>query len=82
MNAADQTTRDIARRYPHVVQWSEEDGAYVGSCPPLLYGGCHGDDPAAVLAELREIIGEVVQLYLDDGKPLPDPSAWCEAEAA
>lgn len=31
-------------RYVKVVEWSEEDGCYVGSCPGLLFGGCHGDD--------------------------------------
>jgi len=31
-------------RYVKVVEWSEEDNCYVGSCPGLIYGGCYGDD--------------------------------------
>lgn len=62
-------------RYVKVVEWSEEDGYYVGSCPGLLYGGCHGDDERAVFAELCVIVEETIDLYRADGKPLPPPTA-------
>lgn len=62
-------------RYVKVVEWSEEDGCYVGSCPGLLYGGCHGDDERAVFAELCVIVEETIELYRADGKPLPPPTA-------
>jgi len=29
-------------RYLKIVEWSEEDQCYVGTCPGLFYGGCHG----------------------------------------
>ena len=60
-------------RYAKVVAWSDEDQCFVGSCPGLLYGGCHGDDEKAVLAELCEIVDEAIELYKRDGKPLPLP---------
>ena len=31
-------------RYVKIVEWSEKDRCYVGSCPGLFYGGCHGQD--------------------------------------
>ena len=62
-------------RYVKVVEWSEEDGCYVGSCPGLLFGGCHGDDERAVFAELCVIVEETIDLYRADGKPLPPPTA-------
>ena len=40
-----------------IVEWSDEDQCFVGSCPGLFYGGCHGDDERAVFAELCEIGG-------------------------
>ena len=43
---------NIATRYVKIVEWSEEDECFVGSCPGLFYGGCHGDDEQAVFAEL------------------------------
>lgn len=27
-------------RYVKIVEWSDEDQCFVGSCPGLLYGGC------------------------------------------
>ena len=48
------------RLYPKVVEWSEEDQCFVGTCPGLLRGGCHGDDEQAVFAELCEIVRETI----------------------
>jgi predicted RNase H-like HicB family nuclease len=58
-------------RYAKMVEWSEEDGCYVGSAPGLFYGGCHGDDERQVFSELCEIVEETIELYHLDGKPLP-----------
>jgi DNA-binding transcriptional regulator YiaG len=61
-------------QYRREVSWSEEDQCYIGRCPDLFLGGCHGDDREAVESELREIIEEVVEDYRKTGKPLPEPS--------
>ena len=60
-------------RYVKIVEWSDEDQCFVGSCPGLFYGGRHGDDEQAVFAELCEIVDETIELYKQDGKPLPQP---------
>lgn len=65
-------------RYVKLVEWSEENGCFIGSCPELFYGGCHGTDAKSVFSELCEIIEETVQLYERDAKPLPDPMAGRE----
>jgi predicted RNase H-like HicB family nuclease len=62
-------------RYVKIVEWSDEDQCFVGSCPGLLYGGCHGDDEQAVFAELCEIVDETIELYRKDGKPSLQPPA-------
>ena len=64
-----------SRNYVKVVEWSTEDDCFIGSSPGLFSGGCHGDDERAVFAELCEIVEEVVQLYLEDGRPLPPATA-------
>jgi predicted HicB family RNase H-like nuclease len=64
-----------ARRYLKVVEWSEEDGLYIGSAPPIIGQCCHGDTEAEVLEQLVEIVEEWVEIFLRDGKPLPAPSA-------
>ena len=60
-------------KYIKLVEWSDEDGCFIGSCPELFYGGCHGFDAKAVISELCEIIDETVALYESEGKALPDP---------
>jgi predicted RNase H-like HicB family nuclease len=58
-------------RYVKIVEWSDEDLCFVGSCPGLFYGGCHGDDEQAVFSELCEIVEEALALLKKEGKPLP-----------
>lgn len=58
-------------RYVKIVEWSEDDNCYVGSCPGLIYGGCHGDDEKKVFEELCRIVEEAIELYKKDNKPLP-----------
>ena len=60
-------------RYLKIVEWSEEDQKYIGSCPELFSGGCHGDNEVKVYKELCEIVDEVVQLMKEDGDPFPEP---------
>jgi predicted RNase H-like HicB family nuclease len=62
-------------RYVKIVEWSDIDQCFVGSCPGLLYGGCHGDDEKEVFAELCDIVEETIELYKRDGKPLPTPTS-------
>ena len=61
--------------YVKIVEWSDEDQCYVGSCPGLFYGGCHGDNEQAVFSELCRIVEETIELYRQDGRPLPPPTA-------
>ena len=62
-------------RYVKIVEWSEEDQCFVGSCPGLLYGGCHGDNELAVFEQLCTAVDEAIDLYKQDGKPLPPPTS-------
>lgn len=49
-------------KYLKIVEWSEEDGCYIGTCPGLLRGGVHGDDETKVYQELCQVVEEVVVL--------------------
>lgn len=61
--------------YAKIVEWSEEDQCFVGSAPGLLYGGCHGTDEKEVFVELCRIVDEAIELYHQEGKALPPPTA-------
>ena len=60
-----------AAHYVKIVEWSDEDQCFVGSCPGLFYGGCHGDDEIQVFSELCEIVEETIELYKQDKQSLP-----------
>ena len=62
-------------RYAKIVEWSDEDGCYVGSAPGLVFGGCHGSDERAVFQELCEIVDEAIELYRQEERPLPPPTS-------
>lgn len=61
--------------YLKIVEWSEEDGCYVGTCPGLMLGGVHGTDEAKVYRELCQAVEEWVEIQHEDGEPLPEPTA-------
>ncbi|MCC5847495.1 MAG: toxin-antitoxin system HicB family antitoxin [Verrucomicrobia bacterium] len=65
-------------QYLKIVEWSEEDQCYVGTCPGLMFGGIHGDDESEVYRELCQAVEEWVELYEKDGDPLPAATAGKE----
>lgn len=65
-------------RYVKLVEWSDDDACFIGSCPELFYGGCHGTDTKAVFAELCEVVEESLALYELDGRELPRPMSGRE----
>ena len=65
-------------RYLKIIEWSEEDRCYVGTCPGLMLGGVHGDDEAKVYRELCKVVDEWIRIYEEDGEPLPEATAGKE----
>ena len=62
-------------RYAKIVEWSDEDQCFIGSCPGLFYGGCHDDDERRVFAKLCQLVEETIKLYQSEGRPLPPATA-------
>ena len=58
-------------KYHRWVEWSEEDQVYVGRCPDLFLGGCHGNDAVEVAAQLQELIDEWEAVLVADRKSFP-----------
>ncbi len=65
----------MSSRYVKIVEWSEEDQCYVGSCPGLFYGGCHGVNEEEVFSELCRIVEETIDLFRRDGRSLPSQTS-------
>jgi predicted RNase H-like HicB family nuclease len=62
---------NAAARYVKLVEWSDDDNCFVGSCPGLFYEGCHGNDEKEVFAKLCQIMEETLKLYDSEERPLP-----------
>ena len=62
-------------RYLKIVEWSEEDGCYVGVCPGMMLGGVHGEDEAEVYRELCQVVDEWIVIHREDGEHLPPATA-------
>ena len=62
-------------QYLKIVEWSDEDRCYVGTCPGLMLGGVHGDDEVKVYRELCRAVEEWIDLCEQDGAPLPEATA-------
>lgn len=65
---------NLIEQYRHEINWSEEDDCFIGRCPELFLGGCHGDSREEVEEELKTIIAEVIHDYEKRGRPLPPPA--------
>ena len=65
----------LARRYPMVVCWSPEYGAYVAEFPGLPGIGISGRTAAEAAQKGEEVIVAYVTGHLDAGLPLPEPVA-------
>jgi predicted RNase H-like HicB family nuclease len=56
--------------YHRWVEWSDEDGVYIGKCPDLITG-IHGEDPVEVYKELGQVVQEVIDHFQQEGRDLP-----------
>ena len=65
--------RERAGQYVKYVEWSDEDGCFIGRCPELFAGAVHGPDEAKVYTELCQTVNEWIELLEKDGVPLPEP---------
>jgi predicted RNase H-like HicB family nuclease len=62
-------------RYVKWVEWSNQDGCFIGECPGVIGPCCHGDEETAVCAELCRIVDEWIENMKTRGQPLPSPTA-------
>jgi predicted HicB family RNase H-like nuclease len=61
--------------YLKVVEWSEEDQCYIGSCPGLMFGGVHGRTEKEVYEKLCKVVEEWIKDSESSGMPLPEATS-------
>jgi predicted HicB family RNase H-like nuclease len=65
--------KPVARDYLRIVEWSHDDGCFVGSAPPLIGRCCHGATEASVLKQLKQIVDEWIRLAGAKAMTMPAP---------
>lgn len=66
---------NASARYIKIVEWSDEDGCFVGSCPGVIGPCCHGGDEVEVYRELCRIVDEWLEVARREDDALPRPMA-------
>jgi predicted RNase H-like HicB family nuclease len=61
-------------RYVKLIEWSDEDGYFIGQCPGIIGPCCHGDDEVQVYGELCRIVEEWIEVMKGRGESLPPPT--------
>ena len=61
-------------QYHKWVEWSDEDHCYIGRCPDLFFGGCHGSNPLEVFEKLNDLVREEIRDLRKARRPLPPPA--------
>jgi len=66
--------------YPYtlLVEWSDEDKLWIGTCPELFLGGVYGTDQKKVYAELCQAVQEHIAIANETGAALPKAIAGKE----
>ena len=60
--------------YGFNVIWSDEDEAYVATCPAFPDLSAFGESPEEAFEEARVVLGLFMEEYEADGVPLPEPT--------
>jgi predicted RNase H-like HicB family nuclease len=56
-----------------LIQWSDEDRAFIVTLPEFDDAKTHGDTYADAVKQGKELIESFFIWYAQDGKPLPEP---------
>jgi predicted RNase H-like HicB family nuclease len=63
-------------KYSMIVQWSDEDEAFIVSLPEFPHCKTHGESYTAAVKNGQEMIESLLRFYEQEQKPLPLPQAF------
>lgn len=61
-------------RYSMVIQWSEEDQAFIVTLPEFPNCRTHGATYEEAVKNGREVLELVIESYREESTPLPEPN--------
>jgi predicted RNase H-like HicB family nuclease len=65
----------MMNKYSFKLSWSDEDEAYVATCPEFPGLSAFGETAAEALKEAKVALELLIEAYQESGKPLPEPKA-------
>lgn len=65
--------KDLTCHYSMVIQWSEEDRAFVVALPEFEGGKAHGATYEEAAERGREALEALIETFQAEGRPLPEP---------
>ncbi len=71
-------------QYPHysmVIEWSDEDRAFIVSIPEFPGDHTHGDTYEEAVGQGHDLIESLIMWTLQDGKPLPQPKVFADSQS-
>jgi predicted RNase H-like HicB family nuclease len=60
-------------RYSMLIQWSDEDQAYIVTLPEFSDCRTHGETYEEAVKNGEEVLNLLIDTYRTQGKPLPEP---------
>ena len=63
----------MSSKYSFQVTWSDEDDAYIASCPEFPGLLAHGETPNEAIAEAQIALEGVIEVYKESDMQLPEP---------
>jgi predicted RNase H-like HicB family nuclease len=60
-------------QYSILLQWSDEDEAYIALVPEFPYASAFGDTPEQAAREMKIAIRLILESMAEDGTPIPEP---------
>lgn len=63
-------------RYSMLIQWSDEDDAFVVTLPEFPVSQTHGETYEEAVQRGHEVIELLIETYQAEGRPLPKPQTY------
>ncbi len=65
--------------YSMIIQWSDEDNAYIVTVPELPGCRTHGETYEEALQQGKDAIASWIMVAKEMGLPIPEPGLWVES---
>ncbi len=72
--------QDMCARYSIVIEWSDEDNAYIVTLPEFPSCHTHGATREEALKNAQEVIELIIEAKKEWGRPIPPPRLFRSQE--